>query len=95
MTDLRCGRVSRKTSLDLPLLGSINILGIPASSATSERFFSAAGRTVTSDRCSLSEETAEDLVKIRLNLAKLAEEERVCGLGGGAAAAAGDVYRPN
>ena len=71
------------------------ILGIPASSATSERFFSAAGRTVTSDRCSLSEETAEDLVKIRLNLAKLAEEERVCGLGGGAAAAAVDVYRPN
>ena len=30
------------------------ILGIPASSATSERFFSAAGRTVTSDQCSLS-----------------------------------------
>ena len=23
VTDLRCGRVSRKTSLDLPLLGSI------------------------------------------------------------------------
>ena len=60
-------------------------MGIPASSATSERFFSAAGRTVTSDRCSLSEEKAEDLVRIRLNLAKLAEEERVCGLGGGAA----------
>ena len=43
----------------------------------------------------LSEETAEDLVKIRLNLAKLAEEDRVCGLGGGAASAAVDVYRPN
>ena len=69
------------------------ILGIPASSATSERFFSAAGRTVTSDRCSLSEK-AEDLVRIRLNLAKLAEEERVCGLGGGAEAAAVDIYRP-
>ena len=51
------------------------ILGIPASSATSERFFSAAGRTVTSDRCSLSEK-AEDLVRIRLNLAKLAERRR-------------------
>ena len=63
----------------------------------SERFFSATGRTVTSDRCSLSEETVEDLVKIRLNLAKLAEEERVCGLGEGAgraAAAAVDV-RPD
>ena len=53
---------------------------------------------MTSDRCSLSEETAEDLVKIHLNLAKLAEEERVCGHGGGAgraAAAAVDVYRPD
>ena len=50
---------------------------------------------MTGDRCSLSEETAEDLVKIRLNLAKLAEEDRVCGLGGGAAAAAVDVYRPD
>ena len=50
---------------------------------------------MTSDRCSLSEETAEDLVKMRVNLAKLAEEDRVCGLGGGAAAAAVDVYRPN
>ena len=50
---------------------------------------------MTSDRCSLSEETAEDLFKIHVNLAKLAEEDRVCGLGGGAAAAAGDVYRPN
>ena len=75
-------------------------MGIPASSATSERFFSAAGRTVTSDRCSLSEK-AEDLVRIRLNLAKLAEEERVCGLtglgegAGRAAAAAVDVYRPD
>ena len=50
---------------------------------------------MTSDRCCLSEETAEDLVKIHLNLAKLAEEERVCGLGGGAEAAAVDVvYRP-
>ena len=50
---------------------------------------------MTSDRCSLSKETAEDLVKICLNLAKLAEEERVCGLGGGAEAAAVDVvYRP-
>ena len=56
--------------------------------AVCKRFFSAAGRTVTSDRCSLSEETVEDLVKIRLNLAKLAEEERVCGLGGGAGHAA-------
>ena len=36
---------------------------------------------------------AEDLVKIRLNLAKLVEEERVCCLG--AEAAAVDVfYRP-
>ena len=59
-------------------------LGIPSSSATSGRFFSAAGRTVTSDRCSLSEEMVEDLIKICLNLAKLAEEERVCGLGEGA-----------
>ena len=57
---------------------------------------------MTSDRCSLSEETVEDLVKIRLNLAKLAEEERVCGLSephpegaGRAAAAAVDVYRPD
>ena len=53
---------------------------------------------MTSDRCSLSGETVEDLVKIRLNLAKLAEEERVCGLGEGAgraAAAAVDVYRPD
>ena len=50
---------------------------------------------MTSNRCSLSEETAEDLVKIRLNLPKLAEEDRVCGLGGGAAAAAVDVYRPD
>ena len=68
-------------------------MGIPASSATF-----CAGRMVTSDRCSLSEETVEDLVKIRLNLAKLAEEERVCGLGEGAgraAAAAVDVYRPD
>ena len=40
--------------------------------------------SVTLSHC-LSEETVEDLVKIRLNLAKLAEEERVCGLGGGAA----------
>ena len=70
-------------------------IGHSCSSATSERLFSAAGRTVTSYRCSLAEETAEDLVKIRLNLAKLAEEDRVCGLGGGAAAAAVDVYRPN
>ena len=50
---------------------------------------------MTSDRCSLSEETTEDFVKIPLNLVKLGEEDRVCGLGGGAAAAAIDVYRPN
>ena len=53
---------------------------------------------MTSDRCSLSEETVEDLVKIRLNLAKIVEEGRFCCLGGGAgraAAAAVDVYRPD
>ena len=94
-----CDRLAvwKSQSENFPRLAIVGkyILGIPASSATSERFFSAAGRTVTSDRCSLSEETVEDLVKIRLNLAKLAEEERVCGLGGGAAPAAVNVYRPN
>ena len=92
-----CDRLAvwKSQSENFPRLAIVGkyILGIPASSATSERFFSAAGRTVTSDRCSLSEK-AEDLVRIRLNLAKLAEEERVCGLGGGAAAAAVDIYRP-
>ena len=75
---------------DFPRLAVVGkyILGIPASSATSERFFSVAGRMVTSLRCSLSEGTAEDLIKIRLNLAKLAEEEMVCG-------AAVDVCRPD
>ena len=81
-----CDRLAvwKSQSENFPRLAIVGeyILGIPASSATSERFFSAAGRKVTSDRCSLSEETAEDLVKIRLNLAKLAEEERFCGLGG-------------
>ena len=97
-----CDRLAvwKSQSENFPRLAIVGkyILGIPASSATSEIFFSAAGRMVTSDRCSLSEETVEDLVKIRLNLAKLAEEERVCGLGEGAgraAAAAVDVYRPD
>ena len=96
VTDLLCGRVSRKTSLDLPLHCREVYIGQWAFLQVQLR--SAAGRTVTSDRCSLSEETVEDLVKIRLNLAKLAEEERVCGLGEGAgraAAAAVDVYRPD
>ena len=94
-----CDRVAvwKSQSENFPRLAIVGkyILGIPASSATSERFFSAAGRTVTSDRCSLSEEKAEDLVRIRLNLAKLAEEERVCGFGEGAGRAAVDVCRPD
>ena len=51
------------------------ILAIPASSATSERFFSAAGLTVSSLRCNLSENTTENLLKIRLNLSKVQSEE--------------------
>ena len=52
------------------------ILGIPASSATSERVFSAGGLTVTNLRCSLEDEKVEDILKIRLNLSKVEAEEK-------------------
>ena len=53
-----CDRLAvwKSQSENFPRLAIVGkyILGIPASSATSGRFFSAVGRTVTSDRCSLS-----------------------------------------
>ena len=52
------------------------ILGIPASSATSERFFSSGGLIVSNLRCSLEEYKVEDLLKIRLNLTKLEDQEK-------------------
>ena len=52
------------------------ILGIPASSATSERFFSAGGLTVSALRTNLAEEKVEEILQIRLNLMKVKEHER-------------------
>ena len=52
------------------------ILGIPASSATSERFFSAAGLTVSALRTNLAEDKVEEILQIRLNLMKVEEHEK-------------------
>ena len=53
------------------------ILAIPASSATSERIFSAGGLTVTNLRNSLVEDMVEDLLMIKLNLEKVEEWRNV------------------
>ena len=50
---------------------------IPASSATSERIFSAGGLTATKLRGLLAEEKVEEILKIRLILAKVEGEERL------------------
>ena len=52
------------------------ILGIPASSATSERFFSAAGLTVSPLRASLQEDKVEEILQVRLNLLKVEDYEK-------------------
>ena len=52
------------------------ILAIPASSATSERFFSAGGIMVTTKRTLLAEDTVEDLLMIKLNLEKVENIEK-------------------
>ena len=59
--------------MEFPLLSRCAryILAIPASSATSERIFSAGGLTVTSLRSNLAEDTVEDLLMIKLNLEKV------------------------
>ena len=51
------------------------VLAIPASSATSERIFSAGGLTVSHLRCQLDDDKVEDILKIRLNLLKLEKAE--------------------
>ena len=69
-------------SMEFPLLSRCAryILAIPASSATSERIFSAGGLTVTNLRNSLVEDMVQDLLMIKLNLEKVeameAMEER-------------------
>lgn len=57
------------------------ILGIPASSATSERIFSAGGLTVSNMRCLLEESKVEDILLVRLNLIKVEDMEKRDGLG--------------
>ena len=68
---------SHKT--EFPLLANCarHILAIPASSATSERFFSAGGLMVSSKRTNLAEDTVEDLLMIKLNLEKVENLERM------------------
>ena len=56
------------------------ILAIPASSATSERIFSAGGLTVSHLRCQLDDEKVEDILKIRLNIQKLEKAETSLGI---------------
>ena len=56
------------------------ILAIPASSATSERIFSAGGLTVSHLRCTLDDEKVEDILKIRLNILKLEQAEAKLGI---------------
>ena len=51
------------------------ILAIPASSATSERIFSAGGIIVNDLRCLLDDEKVEDILKIRLNIFKVEKAE--------------------
>ena len=51
------------------------VLGIPASSAKSERVFSAGGLTVTPTRHGLNEDKIEDLVFLSLNLPLLSDKE--------------------
>ena len=55
------------------------ILAIPASSATSERVFSAGGLMVSSKRTNLAEDTVEDLLMIKLNLEKVENLEKMGG----------------
>ena len=50
------------------------VLGIPASSASSERMFSAAGNTITTQRTNLSSTKAEQLVLIKQNFDKVEEQ---------------------
>ena len=52
------------------------MLGIPASAATSQRFFSSGGLVVSNLRCSLDEYKVEDLLKIRLNLITVEKQEK-------------------
>ena len=68
--------------VELPLLAELAryILAIPASSATSERIFSHGGLTVDDLRCSLKEEKVEDILVIRLNLAKVEKCEKEMGI---------------
>ena len=68
---------SHKT--EFPLLANCarHILAFPASSATSERFFSAGGLMVSSKRTNLAEDTVEDLLMIKLNLEKVENLERM------------------
>ena len=70
---------SHKT--EFPLLANCarHILAIPASSATSERFFSAGGLMVSSKRTNLAEDTVEDLLMIKLNLEKVENLEKMGG----------------
>ena len=64
---------------EFPLLANCarHILAIPASSATSECFFSAGGLMVSSKRTNLAEDTVEDLLMIKLNLEKVENLERM------------------
>ena len=70
---------SHKT--EFPLLANCarHILAFPASSATSERFFSAGGLMVSSKRTNLAEDTVEDLLMIKLNLEKVENLEKMGG----------------
>ena len=64
---------------EFPLLSKCAkyILAIPASSATSERIFSAGGLTVTNLRSSLDESKVEDILNVRLNLPKVENYQQV------------------
>ena len=65
----------RRNEAQFPKLAVVAryILGIPASSATSERFFSSGGLIVSNLRCRLNEYKVKDILKIRLNLVKVEE----------------------
>ena len=66
-------------SNSLPILSKVAriILAIPASSAKSERVFSASGNHITALRSSLHPEKVEDLVVVYTNLELLEEYENI------------------